>query len=140
MGPVNKQFSSSDNAPQTAISSTDATADSSSWMCPVTSLFTPNANQSAQPDKNDHDDDSWMPPMKDDGNNDNDFAPEPPLPGSPDMEVDADAGNKSFMSPLTSMFSPQASASSSPSGLDAESSGMEAIHLNKNYIKYSNKN
>jgi len=123
MGPVNKQFSSSDYAPQTAISSTNATADSSSWMSPVTSLFTPNANQSAHPDKNDDHDDSWMPSMKDDGNNDNDFAPEPPLHGSPDMDVGANEGNKSFMSP-TSMFSPQASASSS--GLDAESSGMEA--------------
>lgn len=128
MGPENKQFSSSDNAPQTAISSTNATADSSSWMSPVTSLFTPNANQSAQPDKNgDDDDDSWMPPMKDDGNNDNDFAPEPPLPvADTDQDIGANEGNKSFMSPLTSMFSPQASASSSPSGLDAESSGMEA--------------
>lgn len=127
MGPENKQFSSSDNAPQTAISSTNATADSSSWMSPVTSLFTPNANQSAQPHKNDDDDDSWMPPMKDDGNNDNDFAPEPPLPvADTDQDMGANEGNKSFMSPLTSMFSPQASASSSPSGLDAESSGMEA--------------
>lgn len=120
MGPENKQFSSSDNAPQTAISSTNATADGSSWMSPVTSLFTPNANQSAQPDKND-DDDSWMPPMKDD----NDFAPEPPIPGSPDMDTDADAENKSFMSPLTSMFSSDKSGSpsSSPSALEPEPSG-----------------
>ena len=102
MGPENKQFSSSDNAPQTAISSTNATADSSSWMSPVTSLFTPNANQSAQPDKNGDDDDSWMPPMKDDGNNDNDFAPEPPLPvADTDQDMGANEGNKSMMSPLT---------------------------------------
>jgi hypothetical protein len=121
-GPVNKQFSSSLAEP--SISSTNATDDGSSWMSPVTSLFTPNANQSTQPDKND--DVSWMPPIKNDDNDDTVFAPEPPLPKSPDMDMDANAENKSFMSPLTSMFSSDESASSSslsPPGIEPEPSG-----------------
>ena len=125
MGPENKQFSSSLVDP--SISSTNATADKSSWMSPVTSLFTPNAKDNTN-NTNNNDNDSWMPSFNKTQPNANDFAPEPPLPGAegPNMpsspaNAPQDADNKSFMSPITSMFSPQASE---PSSLSSESSNI----------------
>lgn len=113
-------------------SSNDAAADTpdnSSWTSPMTSLFSPGNNTDANTESANTDNDSWMPSLNSGADAD----------ANTDANTYADADNGSWMSPMTSMFSSEDSASPSDAvPFDSSDSGAPMMDATPKESYFSN--